>query len=196
VEEEVAADSDDSDDGKKEEEEVVYDSEITLSVIKVMREFVETKSGKAKPEDFFEELRMQQLAKLFDHKIRFYIALESLMPNGSMDAKEVGRDEVKGSIEKVLAATKIPVSDVLSGFDTYLSVNEKAVRSFPMVLKVIYDEEWAAEDDLMKHYRDEEGAGGPGFETAKKSGAPFIKWLETADDSDDDEDDDDDEDSD
>jgi len=152
-----------------------------------MTEFVAGKGGKAKPDDFFEELRMQQLAKLFDHKMRFYIALESLMPNGSMDAKAAVDN--KESLNKVLAATKIPASDVLFGFDAYLAHNEKAVRSFPMVMKVIYDEEWASEEELFAYYRDEEGSGEPGFDAAKKAGAPFLKWLETAAASDDDDDD-------
>jgi len=154
-----------------------------------MREFVASKD-KLVADDFFEELRMQQLSKLFDHKIRFYIALESLLPDGSMDAK--GIVEKKGVVDKVLAAVKMPSDDVLWGFDAYLAKNEKAVKGYPLVLKVIYDEEWANEQDLFKHYRDEEGGtDGPGFAAAKKSGAPFLKWLETADESSDEDDDDD-----
>jgi len=194
--EEKPAESDDSDgkdEGQNEEEDVGYDSEIVQAVIEVMRQFLKTKTGPVKPDEFFEELRMQQLAKLFDHKVRLYVTLESLMPSGSMDGKAVGLH--KALIDKVLAATKISANDILWCFDTYLAVNEKAVKGFPMVLKVIYDEEWANEAELTKYYGEDEGEGQPGFDAAKKAGAPFLTWLETADASDDD-DDDDEEDSD
>jgi len=179
------ADSDDSD-GEK-EAEVTYDGEIAKAVIGIMKEFVATKGGKVNAEDFFEELRMQQLAKLFDHKIRFYLALSSLMPDGTMTAKSLG--EHKEVLDKVLAAVKIPVADVLWSFNAYLSVNTACVKSYPLVLKVIYDEEWASEKDLLGYYEDAE-AEGPGFEAAAKSGAPFFKWLKETEDSDEDDDED------
>lgn len=170
-----------------------YDGEIVKSVISVMREFIESKGGKVKPEEFFEELRMQQIAKGFDDKIRFYVALESLMPNGAMDAKAVV-DNNK-SLEKVLtvSAVKISANDVLWSFNAYLSVNENSVRSFPMVMKAIYDQDWATEDEILKYYVEEEGSGEPGFEPAKTSAAPFFKWLQTTEESDDDDDDEEDE---
>jgi len=153
-----------------------------------MKEFIATKGGKAQPEDFFEELRMQQLAKLFDHKLRFYISLAALMPDGTMTAKALG--EHKDVLEKVLAAVKVPVADVLWSFNAYLSVNIACVKSYPLVLKVIYDEEWASEKDLLSYYEGaEESVKGPGYEAAAKSGAPFFKWLKETEDSDEEEDD-------
>jgi len=182
--EEKPADSDDSGDGDdKEDEAVEYNGEIAQSVISIMKEFVQSKDGKAKPDDFYEELRMQQLAKLFDHKIRFFVALESLMPAGAMDAKSVA--EHKPVLNKVLSAVKMPESDILWCFNAYLSQNEKSVKSFPMVLKLIYDEDWAKEASILKYYVEDEGDGQPGFEAAKKSAAPFLKWLQTAEESED-----------
>jgi len=192
--EEEAADSDDSGDGDdKEDEAVEYDGEIAQSVISIMKDFVKSKDGKAKPDDFFEELRMQQLAKLFDHKIRFFVALTSLMPEGAMDAKSVG--EHKPVLNKVLSAVKMPESDILWCFNAYLSQNEKSVKSFPMVLKLIYDEDWASEAAVLKYYVEDEGDGQPGFEAAKKSAAPFLKWLQTAEESEDESEDDEDSDA-
>jgi len=184
------SDDDDSGDNKADnDEDVEFDSEIVVSVIGVMREFIQTKNGAVKPADFFEELRMQQLAKLFDHKVRFYITLEALFPNGAMDAKAVA-DQTK-VINEVLSMVKIPTAHVLWSFNAYLSLeaNEKAVRSYPMVLKTIYDEEWASEEDLLKYYTQEDGAGEPGFEKANTAAAPFLKWLQTAEESDEDEED-------
>lgn len=188
-EEEEPADSDDSGDGKGEEDgDVAYDGEIVKDVMGVMKAFVE--KGKVKPDDFAEEIRMQQIAKLFDHKIRLFVALDALMPSGSMDAKTTV--EHKQVLDKVLTTPKIPPADVLWAFDTYLSLNEKCVRSYPMVLKVIYDEDWASEKDILKYYGGE-GDGEPGYDAAKKSAEPFLKWLQTAEESDDDEDEDSDE---
>jgi len=179
-------DSDESD-GEK-EGEATHDGEIAKAVIGIMKEFIATKGGKAQPEDFFEELRMQQLAKLFDHKLRFYISLAALMPDGTMTAKALG--EHKDVLEKVLAAVKVPVADVLWSFNAYLSVNIACVKSYPLVLKVIYDEEWASEKDLLSYYEGaEESVKGPGYEAAAKSGAPFFKWLKETEDSDEEEDD-------
>lgn len=190
--EEEPADSDDNsgDGDDKEDEAAEYDGEIAQAVIGIMKEFVQSKGGKAKPDDFFEELRMQQLAKLFDHKIRFFVALESLMPAGAMDAKAVA--EHKPVLDKVLSAVKMPESDILWCFNAYLSQNEKSVKSFPMVLKIIYDEDWASEASILKYYVEEEGDGEPGFQAAKTSAAPFLKWLQTAEESDDDSEEDED----
>lgn len=186
--EEPAAKDDDSDSGddKEEDNDAGFGSEIVMAVIGIMKEFVANSSGKVKPEDFFEELRMQQLAKLFDHKIRFLVALESLMPSGGMDAKSIA--EHKPVLACVLGKVKIPESDILWGFDAYLAGNDKSVKSYPMVLKVIYDEDWASEKEILKHYVEQEDSEEPGFAAAQKAGAPFFKWLQTADESDDDED--------
>lgn len=186
-EEPAIKDEEDSDSGDdKKEDDAGFGSEIVQAVIGVMKEFIGSASGKVKPEDFFEELRMQQLAKLFDHKIRFYVALEALMPAGAMDAKMI--TEHKAVLQCVLSKVKILESDILWGFDAYLSNNEKSVKSYPMVLKVVYDEDWASEKAILKHYVEDDGGDEPGFEAAKKSSAPFLKWLQEAEESDEDED--------
>jgi len=186
-EEPATKDDEDSDSGEdKKEEDAGFGSEIVQAVINVMKEFIGSQSGKLKPEDFFEELRMQQLAKLFDHKIRFYVALEALMPAGAMDAKTITQH--KALLQCVLDKVKIPEGDILWGFDAYLSQNEKSIKSYPMVLKFVYDEDWASEKAILKHYVEDEGDDEPGFEAAKKSAAPFLKWLQEAEGSDEDED--------
>merc|ERR1711920_1180203 len=80
----------------------------------------------------------------------------------------------------------------------YLDKNPDARRNYAHTLKVLYDEDWTEEKDILSYYDDEEGSAHPGFEAAKQAATPFLKWLKTAD-SDDDEakvdgdDDDDDE---
>merc|ERR1712151_726272 len=155
-----------------------------------MTQFIEAKGGKVKAADFFEEIRQHQLAKDFDHKVRLYVALEALMPNGSMDAKNVS-DNSK-VLDKTIKAVTMPGSEILFAFGAYLQANSKASRSFPMVLKAVYDEEWASEAEILKYFDEEEGSGDPGFDEAKKVAAPFLKWLQTTEESDDDDEDDDD----
>merc|ERR1712185_836231 len=129
------------------------------------------------------ELRIRQVQQAFDHKIRFYVALSSLFPAGSMDAKQVADNA--DVLNKVLGNVQMPASDVLWCFNAYLSVseNEKALRSYPMVMKTIYNEEWASEEELIKYYVQEEGSGEPGFDKANTAGAPFLKWLQEAEES-------------
>merc|ERR1711972_748970 len=193
---EASDDDEDSDDGKAKgkADDLEWDSEEVNGVIETMTQFVESKNGKVKAADFFEELRQHQLAKDFDHKVRLYVALAGLMPNGSMDAKAI-TDHSK-AIEKPIKSVSMPGSDVLFAFGAYLAANSKSSRTFPMVLKAVYDEEWATDADILKYYDEEEGSGDPGFDEAKKVAAPFIKWLQTTEESDDDDEDDDDSDDD
>merc|ERR1712113_699543 len=107
-----------------------------------------------------------------------------------MDAKAI-TDHSK-ALEKPIKSVSMPGSDVLFAFGAYLQANSKCSRNFPMVLKAVYDEEWADEAAILKYYDEEEGSGDPGFSEAKKIAAPFIKWLQTTEESDDDDDEDDD----
>merc|ERR1711959_233327 len=69
-------------------EELQYNSEELQDVITTLSEFVASKGGEPSVADFFEELRMQQLAKVFDHKVRLYVAIQALFGK-SITAKEI-----------------------------------------------------------------------------------------------------------
>lgn len=155
-----------------------------------MKEWLEKKNGKVKPDEFVDELRILQVTKCIDEKKRFYAALEALFPAGTMDAKAV-EDQGKVISKVITSGKQISAHDVLWCFDAYLSrsENEKAVRSFPMVMKTIYDQEWASEEELLQYYDNDEGEGEPGFDKAKTASAPFLKWLKEAEESDEDDDD-------
>eukprot|EP00425_Heterocapsa_triquetra_P034094 CAMPEP_0195096900 /NCGR_PEP_ID=MMETSP0448-20130528/51818_1 /TAXON_ID=66468 /ORGANISM="Heterocapsa triquestra, Strain CCMP 448" /LENGTH=464 /DNA_ID=CAMNT_0040131347 /DNA_START=149 /DNA_END=1543 /DNA_ORIENTATION=- len=189
---------DDSDDGDKsgdnsadkDDQSLKFDDPETKDVVGAITSLVESKGGKAKAEDIFEEVRMHQLAKLFDHKVRLYIVLVALCGD-KMDAKSLATH--KKVVTHLIENGKMPAADILWTFDAYLSQNSAAQKGFPMVLKAIYDEEWVGEPAILAYYNEDEGSGEPGFDEAKKSAAPFLKWLATAGSDDDDSDDDDDE---
>eukprot|EP00438_Fugacium_kawagutii_P026723 Skav228689 [mRNA] locus=scaffold2247:398083:399186:- [translate_table: standard] len=181
-------DEDEDDKGIK---NLKHDEEQTKAVVGVLKEWL---AGKTSPKaaDFFEELRMQQLSKVFDHKVRLYIAFEALCGE-AMDAKAM--EGQKKLLDKVISSPKLAGADVLWALDAYLDLHDIR-KGFPMLLKVAYNQDWAEEKEILKYYNEDEGKGEPGFEAAKKTAAPFLKWLAEADDDDSDEDNGDDSDSD
>jgi len=149
-----------------------------------MREWVtknKSDSGAVKVDDFFEEVRMFQLAKVFDHKVRLFIVLASLCGE-TMDGKAV--EKHKKHIAQAIKNAKMTPAEVLWAFDAYVAAYPGALKPFPMVIKVVYDEEWADEKHILAYYEEEEGSGEPGFDEAKKALAPFLTWLKQAESSD------------
>jgi len=162
----------------------MFDEDDTKNVIKTLADFVQTKGGKPTSADFFEELRMQQLAKVFDNKVRLFITFEALC-GSSMDAKALSQHTKV--VDHVISNAKMSTSEVAWALNAYLKANPGVAKSLPMTMKAAFDEDWLVEKDLLAYYNDDEGEGEPGFEEAKKAIAQFLKWLETADsDSDDD----------
>merc|ERR1739847_222708 len=54
----------------REQDQLSYDSAETCEVVCTLQEFVTARSSALEVSHFFEELRMHQLAKGFDHKVR------------------------------------------------------------------------------------------------------------------------------
>merc|ERR1712046_232240 len=69
-------------------EELQYDSDEIQDVIKTLSEFVASTGGNPAVALFLEELRMQQLAKIFDNKVRLYVAIQALFGT-TIPAKEI-----------------------------------------------------------------------------------------------------------
>mmetsp|Transcript_79202 Transcript_79202/g.149437 ORF Transcript_79202/g.149437 Transcript_79202/m.149437 type:complete len:498 (-) Transcript_79202:169-1662(-) len=162
----------------KDKDLLEFDDEEIDSVIESVKSFLE---DKPKPKELYDEVHKQQSSKMFDHKVRLYVVLKALFED-SMDGKAVG-DSSK-MLDKFITDTMEP-KDVLWSFNAYLSTSAAAVRGFPMVLKAIYDEEWADEKEILKYYVDPaDGSGEPGFDEAAKAGARFFEWLQQNDDDD------------
>jgi len=156
------------------------------SVIQAVKDISDMKNGDLEADALVYELRKHQDSHGVDDKALLYIALESLFPSGVLSAKAI--PEHTALIDKVIDDIYLSGADVLWAFGAYLSQHEKARKPFPMVLKTLYDEDWASEDDLLKYYNDDGGIEHPGFHEAKRVAAPFIRWLQTASYSDEDSD--------
>jgi len=177
-----------------------YDEAETRNVIKELQTLRAMQGNQRSLDDFFQEVRLQQISKVFDHKSRLYIVLETLCGN-TMDAKTLG--EVKHVVAGFIAKPKMEPSEVLWAFGAYLQMNRGAVKLYPLVLKLIYDEDWASEEQILNYYGEDRRTaaattadGGysrttaigylqnsqqedPGFAIAKQSASPFLKWLQS-----------------
>lgn len=149
----------------------------TASTISSMIAFVESKDGNPIRDDFFTEVRVLQLAKSFDNKIRLYIVLRVIF-RCSMDAKKLA-DQSK-LLDKFITNCLIETKDILWAFNKYFDASKNDLdisRCLPPVLKALYDEEWCTEEGILSYYNNDEGAGEAGFEKAKASAKPFLIWL-------------------
>lgn len=137
--------------------------------------------------NFFEEVRMQQIARGFSHPIRLYVVLEVLFPKGSLNPK--GVEQNVGLLKRLVSSGSMVFRDWIWAFDAYVGRNEAAGKRFAMVVKALYDADLAEEEEILAHYKAEKQT--PGFGITCKAVAPLVKWLETTDDDDDDDDADD-----
>merc|ERR1712118_130783 len=157
-------------------EELKYDSEELQDVIQTLSEFVSSKGGDPSVADFFEELRMQQIAKVFDNKVRLYVAIQALFGKTISD-KEIPKK--KKYLTKVIQNASMSPTDVLRGFEAFIVINPAAEKAYPKTLKGLYDEDIVSEEHLLEHYKKGK-CDNPGFDTAKKAAKPFLDWLEEA----------------
>jgi translation initiation factor 5 len=138
------------------------------------------KQGKLTPQSLQDELRPLQVTLRFDNSVRMFVVLSILFKDGSMDAK--GITAQKAFVKYYITNGNLDFDEWIWGFDAFLDTYSGAVKGYPMVLKALYDEDLADEKDLLRYYRSSKD--NPGFDAAAKAAAPFLKWLETADDDD------------
>merc|ERR1712226_1511021 len=98
-------------------------------------------------------MRLQQLAKVFNHKVRLYIALE-VTCGSTMDMKSV-QDNSK-YVSRFISNAKMEADEVFWAFDAYIEANSGCLKGFAMVMKAIYDEDWADEAAILRYYNEEE----------------------------------------
>lgn len=160
-------------DEDSEVEELQYDSDEIQDVIKTLSEFVASTGGNPAVALFLEELRMQQLAKIFDNKVRLYVAIQALFGT-TIPAKEIpGKAKY---LTKVIQNGNMSPQDILWGFEVYLVNNPATEKQYPRTLKGLYDADIVTEEQLLEHYKGDFST--PGFATAKKAAKPFLDWLE------------------
>merc|ERR1711862_745948 len=162
------------------------DDDDTQGLVKDLQALVQKEGSNLTKATLFEEVRAMQVTKLFNNKLRMYLVISALFPDGSMDGKKIeSREAIIGAF---ISNGKMSFADWIWGVEAYLSKNKGAIKAYPMALKAFYDSDLADEKDILKYYSADE-KDSPGFEEAKKAGAPFLKWLEEADSEDDDDDD-------
>merc|ERR1712176_1648790 len=179
----------DSDDGEDEaeEEDLRYNGEVMSGVVNDFVEFVK-KNEKITVDKMYEEVRAQQVTQCFDNKLRMYVVVAAFFPDGTLSAKGVA-NRCK-FIEEFITNGRLPFAEWIWGFEAYLAANPGALKAWPMSLKALYDADLAEEDQILEYYKGQHDS--PGFDASKKAVAPFIKWLETSEDSSDEDDSDED----
>lgn len=160
-----------------------YDSNQVSNAIKALKDYVEDEGECLTVEGFFDELRLAQLAEVFDHKVRLYVVLETFLENGLDEQSVLAHKE---HIEQSINNASMSGADVLWAFNAYLEAHPCAAKGFPLVLKTIYDEEWASENEILEYYRRDEFATEPGFMLAQKNAESFLRWLSTVESGDED----------
>merc|ERR1712151_21554 len=168
-------------DSEEEEEELKYNDEVIAGVIKHIADFVKSNPGIAK-ERLFEEVRVQQVTKAFDHKLRLFVVVSSLFPEGCLSADGVHRHSLY--LKEFIKNANMPFVDWIWGFEAYVAANPAATKAWAPALKALYDEDLAEEEQILEYYKADHDT--PGFAASKKAVAPFLKWLETAEESEDD----------
>mmetsp|Transcript_59730 Transcript_59730/g.94867 ORF Transcript_59730/g.94867 Transcript_59730/m.94867 type:complete len:474 (-) Transcript_59730:75-1496(-) len=153
-----------------------YNSTQVVNAIEALRQYVKDEGDRLTVEDFFDELRIAQLAEVFDHKVRLYVVLETFLGN-NLDEQSVLTH--KDHIEQAISSASMRGADVLWAFNAYLQAHPSGAKGFPLVLKTIYDEEWVFEKEFLEHYNCDKFEIDPGFQLAKEHAEPFLRWLGT-----------------
>mmetsp|Transcript_59731 Transcript_59731/g.94876 ORF Transcript_59731/g.94876 Transcript_59731/m.94876 type:complete len:472 (-) Transcript_59731:75-1490(-) len=153
-----------------------YNSSQVSTAIKALQQYVKDEGELLTVDDFFDELRVAQLAEAFDHKVRLYVVLETFLGN-NLDEQSVLTH--KDHIEQAISSASMRGADVLWAFNAYLQAHPSGAKGFPLVLKTIYDEEWVFEKEFLEHYNCDKFEIDPGFQLAKEHAEPFLRWLGT-----------------
>jgi len=165
----------------------MYGSREIKTVIKTLRNYVEKSADHMSVDDFFDELRLVQLAEVFDHKMRLYVALEALL--GSIfDTHSVLAK--KEHLNKAITSASMSAPDILWAFGAYIETHPSTATGFTWILKTMYDEDWVTEVDILEYYGSEEFCADPGFVSAQSHATPFLRWLTTVESADEDQEED------
>jgi len=171
-----ASEEEEEEESQEDEKELEYSDEVIVDMIERIKPL------KDKPlEEFFEELRLCQIAAEIDSKMRFYVGIEALFSTKE-DFKAANVEKKTSYLSKMMkhAKPQLGTDEVMWGFEHLIFNHAPELNStFPMVCKALYDEEIVEEKHFISHYAKD--LTNPGFAEAKKLAAPFIQWLETAD---------------
>jgi len=150
--------------------DVIKDVKVSLSMC------ADQSVGQCEFDDVFQQVRMHQIAKGFDHKTRLLIVMEALF-GSAMNAQKLNSE--KTLMHTFVTKPTLDGAEVLWAFGAYLDKNPGTVKAYPMMLKLIYDEDWVTEEGILNYYSEAGAVVDPGFDVARSNAAPFLRWLES-----------------
>lgn len=143
-----------------------------------------------------EELRAIQTMASLSPASRPIIYIGSLFSEAVIVNKEI---ETYSPVLKVIAPSSIQQRHLIAAFEWFCGVKfPSLVRYFPIILKVLFDEDLVEEEVFLKwgtdltrnaFSADHSMISLDTLELLKNSAAPFLKWLEEAEEEGDEEDD-------
>ena len=133
----------------EEEEAVKFDDEIMSGFVHDISRFVQDKEEEMIVEMLSEDVQVQQVAVAFGHKFRMFVVVSALFPNGSLNADGV---KTKSKfINEFVTSARMPLAAWTWGFESYLVQNPTALKSWAMMLKALYDEDLADEEEISEY---------------------------------------------
>jgi len=168
-------------DSDEEEQDLSFDGEVMAGVVRDIAGFVQGQGGELTVESLYEEVRAQQVTKQFDHKLRMYVVVSALFPNGTLNAK--GATSRSEFLKAFITNGALSFADWIWGFEAYMAANPTAKKTWGMTLKSLYDADLVDEEEILCYYKDTSRCN-PGFDISLAAAAPFINWLETTPDED------------
>lgn len=140
-----------------------------------------SESVASKPcKDTRRELKNVGVQSGFERRVVLYILLEAIFLRFAMDSKVLHRH--RKLVEYVIRKMGRSSEDVLWAFGISLQGRPGARKSFPVICKVLYDEDWVTEHAWLSYFGPgSPRLGDPGFAEARQAAEPFLEWLRTTD---------------
>jgi translation initiation factor 5 len=178
-----AAESVDDEEAKKEKKEKKKSSRAEIFTKEDFAEDVELGKQLSSESELSSFLKQRQLQGAYSNTARIYCALCILFPEAltSKDFKQ------KFTIfSKIVSGST--TEEICRAFELYFGLWADTISSkeYPMLLKMLFDEDLVEEKPLVKRYTRNSKPDCDYFRALKKRAEPFIEWLQTAESEEDD----------
>lgn len=153
---------------------LVFDDEVMKSVVTKIAAFVDEAGDSLDVDDLFAEVRAIQVSQDFDNDLRLYAVIAALFPQGSLSKKSLPR--MVDHIAKFIENAKMTPPQVFNAFEQYYAIYPESLKGYPMVLKVLHDEEVFDDEGCISYYSQDTGP--TWFCNARPVVKPFVEWLQ------------------
>jgi len=131
------------------EDDQSYSSKLVTQTVVDLVGFVQ--SQEVTVESMYEEVHHHQTTKDMDNRLRMFVVVSALFPEGSLDA--AGIVARKEYIKAFTDMGRMSFIDWIWSFEAYLALHPEALKKFPLTLKALYDEDLAEEEAILEYYR-------------------------------------------